>query len=423
METDYKDWLAAHGLLELKSSPGKDDILEAKYRERKAALNNLHWSLNAIYKFIDINEFTQIEHEEIENKLQEILDSLKLKLVHEDPVICKIEERGEDKKDSVRKEEQAKRKDGGNHNISVICKTEENNTEKVENKEREKKEDNGMKTDSTDVVKAENKESEKKEDNGMKAEGTDVVKVENRESEKKEDNGKKAESTEVVKTVTTKSSIKDEKKTKLQGAVSVTVKGIRKIDKTNKDKENKEEQAVEEKSGVTLKWICKIKNESAVTEDRKEKDVINEDGDKANRKSVSFAEKVEECVPIVKISETVTEQNIVDKSLFEVDTEEETDSETEDIPSSQMKAENCMVDYKSQTSSTDEYDEGNSQESYDGDEVVWVWLWMMMMGMTVMMIMMMMMMLTMMMIMRKFMVERTLMKCKLNFTNKISDNR
>ena len=62
----------------------------------------------------------------------------------------------------MRKEEQAKRKDGGNHNISVICKTEENNMEKVENKEREKKEDNGMKRDGTDVVKAENKENEKK---------------------------------------------------------------------------------------------------------------------------------------------------------------------------------------------------------------------------------------------------------------------
>ena len=355
MQTDYKDWLAAHGLFELKSSPGKDDILEAKYRERKAALNNLHWSLDVIYKFIDVNEFTQIEHEEIENKLQEILDSLKLKLVHGDLVFCKIEERGEDKKDSVRKEEQAKTKDGGNHNISVICKTEENNMEKVKNKEREKKENNGMKTDGTDVVKAENKESEKKEDNGMKAEGTDVVKAENKESEKKEKNGMKAEgtdvvkvenkesgkkedkdvkteSTEVVKTVMTKSSIKDEKKTKLQGAVSVSMKGICKIDQMNKDKENKEEQAVEEKSGVTLKSIRKIKNESAVTEDRKEKDVINEDGDEANCKSVSFGEKVEECVPIVKISETVTEQNIVDKSLFEVDTEEETESETEDIP-------------------------------------------------------------------------------------------
>ena len=139
LDTEYKDWLAAHGLLELKSSPGKDNILKAKYREQKATLSNLHWSLDVIYKFIDVNEFTQIEHEEIENELQEILDSLKLKLVHEDLVICKIEERGEDKKDSVRKKEQAKRKDGGNHNISVICKTEENNMENVENKEREKK--------------------------------------------------------------------------------------------------------------------------------------------------------------------------------------------------------------------------------------------------------------------------------------------
>ena len=47
----------------------------------------------------------------------------------------------------------------------------------MENKEREKKEDNGMKRDGTDVVKAENKDSEKKEDNGMKAEDTDVVKA------------------------------------------------------------------------------------------------------------------------------------------------------------------------------------------------------------------------------------------------------
>ena len=244
---------------------------------------------------------------------------------------------------------------------------------KAENKENEKKEDNGMKAEGTDVVKAENKESKKKEDNGMKTESTDVVKVENKESEKKKDKGVKTESTEVVKTVMTKSSIKDEKKTKLQGAINVSMKGICKIDQTNKDKENKEGQAVEEQSGVTLKLICKIKNESAVTEDRKEKDVINEDGDEANCKNVLFAEKIEECVPIVKISETVTEQNIVDKNLFEVDTEEEMDSETEDMPLSQMKAvkaEDHMVDYKSQTSSTDEYDDGNSQESYDGDEVV-----------------------------------------------------
>ena len=171
-ETEYNDWLAAHGLLELQSSPGKDNILEAKYRERKAALNNLHWSLNAIYKFIDVNEFTQIEHQEIENKLQEILNSLKPKLVHEDPLIYKIEERGKDKKNSVRKEEQAETKDDGNHKISVICKTKENNMDKLENKESEKKEDNGMKTEGTDVVKVENKESEKKEDKVVKMEMT-----------------------------------------------------------------------------------------------------------------------------------------------------------------------------------------------------------------------------------------------------------
>ena len=93
------------------------------------------------------------------------------------------------------------------------------------------------------------------------------------------------------------------------------MKGIRKLDQANKDKENKEEQAVKGKSGVAVKSIRKIKNESAVTEDLKKKDVINEDGDQANCKSVSFAGKVEECVPIVKISETVAEQNIVDKSL------------------------------------------------------------------------------------------------------------
>ena len=70
------------------------------------------------------------------------------------------------------------------------------------------------------------------------------MKAENKESEKKED--------KVVKTETTKGSIKDEKKTKLQGAVSVSVKGIHKLDQANKDKENKEEQAVKEKSGVEV---------------------------------------------------------------------------------------------------------------------------------------------------------------------------
>ena len=56
-----------------------------------------------------------------------------------------------------------------------------------------------------------------------------------------------------------------------------------------------------------------------------------------------------------------------------MDTEEEMESETEDIPLLQIKAvkaEDSMVDYKSQMSSTDEYDDGNSQESYDGDEVI-----------------------------------------------------
>ena len=56
-----------------------------------------------------------------------------------------------------------------------------------------------------------------------------------------------------------------------------------------------------------------------------------------------------------------------------MDTETETDSETEDIPLMHIKAvkaEEYMVDYKSQMSSTDEFDDGNSQESYDGDEVI-----------------------------------------------------
>ena len=78
LETDYKDWLAAHGLLELKSSPGKDNILEAKYRERKAALSNLHWSLDVIFKFIDVNELQRLNMKRLRINSKKFLIHLNL---------------------------------------------------------------------------------------------------------------------------------------------------------------------------------------------------------------------------------------------------------------------------------------------------------------------------------------------------------
>ena len=184
----------AQGLLDLKSSPGKDNIVEAKCTESKSVLNNLHWSLEAIYKFIEVNDFTQIEHQEIEVKLQEILDLLNSKLVPQEHMICKIEEKAGDKKESVKKEEKAETGEG--EVISVICKIEENKGEKADQKESEKKADTGVKKENTDVVNAEKKKSQKKENTGVKKES--LVKAKKKESEKKEDMGVKKESTDVV---------------------------------------------------------------------------------------------------------------------------------------------------------------------------------------------------------------------------------
>ena len=152
-DTEYKVWLVAQGLLDLKSSLRKDDIVEAKCTESTSALNNSHWSLEAIYKFIEVNDFTQIEHQEIEVKLQEILDLLNSKLVPQEHMICKVEEKAEDKKESVKKEEM-----GEGETISVICKT-ENKGKKADQKESEKKDYTCVKKENTDIVNAKKKES------------------------------------------------------------------------------------------------------------------------------------------------------------------------------------------------------------------------------------------------------------------------
>ena len=163
---------------------------------------------------------------------------------------------------------------------------------------------------------------------------------------------------------------KEEKIIKIQSAVSVSIKGICKIDNKNTDSENKEENAAKVKGDATIKLIHKIKNESGVKQEMQKED----DSDKGNRKSISFAEKCEEeNIPTIKISDTVTEKKFVDETVFEVDTEVETDSENDQIPLLQIKAvkaEDCMVEYRSQTSSTDEFNDENSQESYDRDEVI-----------------------------------------------------
>ena len=160
----------------------------------------------------------------------------------------------------------------------------------------------------------------------------------------------------------------EEKIIKIQGAISV--KGIHKIDHKNRDSENKKENTVKVKSDATIKPIHKIKNEPGVKQEMMKED----DSDKGNKKSISFGEKVEEeNIPSVKISDTVTENKVVDETVFEVDMEVETDSENDEIPLSQIKAvkaEDHMVEYRSQMSSTDEFDDENSQESYEGDEVL-----------------------------------------------------
>ena len=58
-DTAYEDWLAVQGLLGLKSSPPAE--VDPQILARKISLNNLHWSLEVIYKFIEVNDFSFVE--------------------------------------------------------------------------------------------------------------------------------------------------------------------------------------------------------------------------------------------------------------------------------------------------------------------------------------------------------------------------
>ena len=96
-DTAYEDWLAAQGLLGLKSSPAAE--VDPQIPTKQTSLNNLHWSLDVIYKLIKVNDFSYVEKEEVELKLSEVFDLLKSKVEPQKSMICKIAQEGDCKTD------------------------------------------------------------------------------------------------------------------------------------------------------------------------------------------------------------------------------------------------------------------------------------------------------------------------------------
>ena len=89
-DTAYEDWLATQGLLGLKSILAAE--VDPNILARKTSLDNLHWSLDVIYKFIEVNDFSFLEKEEVEVKLCQIMGLLQSKVVPKVLVIHKIPE-------------------------------------------------------------------------------------------------------------------------------------------------------------------------------------------------------------------------------------------------------------------------------------------------------------------------------------------
>ena len=182
----YEDWLAAQGLLGLKSSLPAE--VDSQILTRKTSLNNLHWSLDVIYKFIEVNDFPFVEKEEVEVKLHEIMGLLKSKVEPQVLVIHKIPEDKEKKEEIgewVENNEGDKGKTGENKNsakvdkkeeVGVICKTDENKTkgDKGLKTEKTKKEGtvNKVEKSDEDSVICKTDENETKGDNALKKERT-----------------------------------------------------------------------------------------------------------------------------------------------------------------------------------------------------------------------------------------------------------
>ena len=96
-DTVYEDWLAAQGLLGLKSSLVAE--VDPKILTRKTSLDNLYWSLDVTHKFINMNEFSYAKMQEVGIKLGEIMDLIRSKVVPETSVIHKVADKEELKKE------------------------------------------------------------------------------------------------------------------------------------------------------------------------------------------------------------------------------------------------------------------------------------------------------------------------------------
>ena len=176
-DTAYEDWLAAKGLLGLKSSPAAE--VDPKILTRQTSLNTLHWSLDVIYKFIKVNEFSCVEKEEVELKLSEILDLLKSKVEPQKTPICKIADEGDSKTDEEKTKCEESLKKEERKTEGEVQKVEEKEDRSVTHKTEEKE------TKCDESVKTEEKKNEELK-NAEKKEETSVI-HKNEEKETKYD--------------------------------------------------------------------------------------------------------------------------------------------------------------------------------------------------------------------------------------------
>ena len=136
-DTTYEDWLAVQGLLGLKSSPAAE--VDAKILAWQTSITNLHWSLDVIYKFIMVNQFSCVEKQEVELKLTEILDLLKSQVELQNLLIRNIADEGDSKTDKEKTKHDESMMKEERKTEGEVQKVEENEDRSVNQKMRERK--------------------------------------------------------------------------------------------------------------------------------------------------------------------------------------------------------------------------------------------------------------------------------------------
>lgn len=347
-DTAYEDWLAAQGLLGLKSSPAAE--ADAKILSWQTSVTNLHWSLDVIYKFIMVNKFSFVEKEEIELKLTQILHMLKQQVEPQTLLIRNIADDGDSKTDKQKKEiDESMMKEERKTDMEVQ-KVEENEDRSVDQKTevKEAKSENAEEKEESNVI-CKNEDTETKID--------ESVKTEERKNE------------ELKKTEKIDENVMIHKKEVHEKGKSVNKKSSSmNTEETKKDEALKKEDCKKlAKEGVEIGTLEEINKD-----EKKEESSKGEVGAKEAKK-VSFAavtphefvQHDSEDLPHLHVTCSDDKTPCVDESIHTDDTEEDDDDK---IPLSQMKqvkAEDRMADYKGST--TDEF-EDNSQDS-DGDGV------------------------------------------------------